>query len=552
VKHPILPRGTELGLPVVSGLLLTLSFPPFHLLIPPFFALVPYLVFVDRATRDRAGGVSVRRATFWMGIVYFGTLLYWLFAALVFYTWLALLGYVITIVVLSGILALGGWGIHTLRWRHAIPFWISLPVFWTAAEWAQGHLGDVAFPWLGLGHSLTGYPALVGFADLTGVRGVAVWLAAINGLGAEWWLAGRRDRWRLRAVALALLIAVPIGYSLLRWSTLETRAAARVLVVQPNIPEDLKLDLDSAVDSSRTALANLTRSRLATESDLDLIVWPETAIPTYYTLVPEFTALAAEIARSSEAALLTGVLDYRRYDDGSLDRYNAALFIDRRGRPVGFYHKHYLVPIVERVPFVPLAWVHSLRRRDLPLIGAFLQWFGGFGRGTEEPVFRVDGSGFGVLICYESIFPGLSRTYRRGGADFLVNITNDAWFGRQQPWWSRTAALYQHPAHMVMRAIENRVGVARSGNTGISMFVDPRGRVRQATRLFTPDARTAVVETTEGLTLYARLGDWPGTLAILAAVLLAGWTWRWDRRERRERGNLRIREPGNSKARHAE
>jgi apolipoprotein N-acyltransferase len=539
VKHPILPRGEELGLPIVSGVLLTLSFPPFHLLIPPFVALVPYLVFVARAPHDRDGGVSVRRATFWMGIVYFGTLLYWLFAALVFYTWLALLGYILTIIILSGILALGGWGIHLMRWRHAVPFWISLPVFWTAAEWGHAHLGDAAFPWLGLGHSLTGYPALVGFADLTGVRGVAVWLAAINGLAAEWWLAGLRAHWRLRALALAMLLAVPLGYSLLRWSTLETRPAARVLVVQPNIPEDLKLERDVASDTSRRAIDSLMGSALADDPDLDLIVWPETAIPYFYNREPEFVALAVRTARANGVGLLTGVLDYELFEDGTWEYYNAALYLSTQGEPAGFYHKHYLVPIVERVPFVPIGWIRALRRKaaegGVPLIGGFLTWFGGFGRGAEEPVFRVDGSGFGVLICYESIFPGLSRTYRRGGADFLVNITNDAWFGRERPWWSRTAALYQHPAHMVMRAIENRVGVARSGNTGISLFVDPRGRVHEATRLFTPDARIATVETTDGLTLYSRLGDWPGTLAILAAVLLIGWSWRRERRERRER-----------------
>jgi apolipoprotein N-acyltransferase len=534
VKHPILPRGAELGLPAVSGILLTLSFPPFHLLVPPFVALVPYLVFVAGAPDDSEGSTSVRRATFWMGIVYFGTLLYWLFAALVFYTWLALLGYIITIVILSGILALGGWGIHLMRRRHAVPFWISLPVFWTAAEWGHAHLGDVAFPWLGLGHSLTGYPALVGFAELTGVRGVAVWLAAINGLAAEWWLAGLKARWQLRALALALTLAVPVGYSLLRWSTLETRPAARVLVVQPNIPEDLKLERDVASDTSRAAIESLMRSALADGPDLDLIVWPETAIPYFYNREPEFIALAVRTAQSSQAGLLTGVLDYELFEDETWEYYNAALFLDPQGQPGGFYHKHYLVPVVERVPFIPIAWVRALRRKaeegGVPLIGEFLRWFGGFGRGVEEPLFRVDGSSFGVLICYESIFPGLSRTYRQGGADFLVNITNDAWFGRERPWWSRTAALYQHPAHMVMRAIENRVGVARSGNTGISLFVDPRGRVHQTTRLFTPDARIATVETTDGLTLYSRLGDWPGTLAILAAVLLMGWTWWQDRR----------------------
>ncbi|UCC72381.1 MAG: apolipoprotein N-acyltransferase [Gemmatimonadota bacterium] len=542
MKHPILPRGAELGLPVVSGILLSLSFPPLHLLVPPFVALVPYLVFVARAPQDREGSASVRRATFWMGIVYFGTLLYWLFTALVFYTWLALLGYIIAVIILSGILAVGGWGIHLLRWRHALPFWISVPVFWTAAEWVRAHLGDVAFPWLGLGHSLTGYPALVGFADLTGARGVTLWLAAINGLLAEWWIAGLRVGWRQRALGLGLLILVPLGYSLLRWSTLETRPAARVLVVQPNIPEDLKLDRDAAVDSSRTALESLTGAGLAGASDLDLIVWPETAIPTFYTNVPEFTAQAARTARADAVGLLTGVLDYERYEDGGYDYYNAALFIDPRGRPVGLYHKHYLVPIVERVPFAPIGWIRSLRRKEPPLIGGFLRWFGGFGRGDEEPVFRLDGSGFGVLICYESIFPGLTRRYRRAGADFIVNITNDAWFGRERPWWSRTSALYQHPAHLVMRAIENRVGVARAANTGISQFVDPRGRVHQATKLFVPDTRIANVETTDGLTLYSRLGDWPGSLAALGALLLLGWS-RWQRR-RRGAGSG-IRESGN-------
>ncbi|KPK56682.1 MAG: hypothetical protein AMS21_12580, partial [Gemmatimonas sp. SG8_38_2] len=139
-------------------------------------------------------------------------------------------------------------------------------------------------------------------------------------------------------------------------------------------------------------------------------------------------------------------------------------------------------------------------------------------------------TGFGVLICYESIFPQLSRTYRKNGAEFLVNITNDAWFGRQHPWWSQTSALFQHPAHLVMRAIENRVGIARAANTGISLFVDPRGRVSQATPLFQPETRVGTVETTDGLTLYSRTGDWPGWLCALASVLALLAVWRHGRR----------------------
>ncbi|UCC47796.1 MAG: apolipoprotein N-acyltransferase [Gemmatimonadota bacterium] len=540
MRHPVLPSARELGLPVVSGILLTLSFPPFQLLVPPFVALVPYLLFVGGSPPDRSGATSVLRATFWMGVVFYGTLLYWLFTALVFYTWLALLGYLITFVVLSGLLAGAGWALHRMRFRHAIPFWVSLPIFWTGVEWLRAHLGDVAFPWLGLGHSLTGFPMLVGFADISGARGVTVWLVAINGLLAEWWLEGLRRRWQLRTAALALLIALPIGYSLIRWHTLQTRPAARVLVVQPNIPEDLKLERAAAVDTSQRALAQLTARRLAGASGVELVVWPETALPTSLERAPGWGSWVGALARSNDVTLLFGFIDVVRYADGGYDYYNAALFVDTEGSPASLYRKHYLVPIIERVPFVPVGWVRSLRSRAitegwrLPLLGnvnAFLQYFGGFGRGEDEPILRVDDAGFGVLICYESIFPELSRKYRREGADFVVNITNDAWFGRERPWWSRTSALYQHPAHLVMRAIENRMGVARSANTGISLFVDPRGRIREATRLFEPDARVASVETTDGMTLYTRLGDWPGWLSAVGATLLLLWSgWRGRRR----------------------
>jgi len=540
VKHPILPRGEELKLPLASGILLTLAFPPFHLLLPSFVALVPWLVFIGRAPESNEGSTSVRRATFWMGVVYFGTLLYWLFTALVFYSWLALLAYLITVFILAGILSVAGWGIHRARVQHRVPLWLSVPVFWTAAEWLQGHLGDLAFPWLGLGNSLTGFPILVGFAELTGSRGVTFWLALVGGLLAEGWLEGLGRRPLRRAAALIAVLAIPIGFSVARWHTLETRPAARVLVVQPNIPEDLKLEREEAIDTSFTALDNLTRTELDAAPIVSLVVWPETALPTYPAAAPGWSDWASGLAREYDVGLLYGLVDIQWHPDRTFDYYNAALYVDSRGEPAGVYRKHYLVPVIERVPFLPVSWMRNLRSQAareewrLPLIGSvssFLRWFGGFGRGTEEPVFTADGAGFGVLICYESIFAPLSRTYRANGADFLVNITNDAWYGREKPWWSRSSALYQHPAHLVMRAIENRMGVARSANTGISLFVDPRGRFSRATPLFEPTARVATVQTTDIVTLYTRLGDWPGWLSGLAGF--GGLVGLWIAKRRR-------------------
>jgi apolipoprotein N-acyltransferase len=144
---------------------------------------------------------------------------------------------------------------------------------------------------------------------------------------------------------------------------------------------------------------------------------------------------------------------------------------------------------------------------------------GGLGRGADGPLYPARDARFGVLICFESAFAPLARRYRREGADFLVNVTNDAWFGDEGR-FQRTGALWQHPAHLVLRAIETRAGVARAANTGISMFIDPVGRVHQATPLFREDVRTGPVLTTDGSTVYVRWGDWLPTAATGVAVLL--------------------------------
>ena len=134
-------------------------------------------------------------------------------------------------------------------------------------------------------------------------------------------------------------------------------------------------------------------------------------------------------------------------------------------------------------------------------------------------MYEIAAGRFGVLICYESIFEEVSRGYRRRGADFIVNITNDEWFGR-------TSAPYQHMAHLVMRAIENRVGIARAANSGISGFVDPLGRLSRRTTLFTEAFVRGEVLTAPVLTLYTRLGDWVGASTVMLTVLLIGYALR--------------------------
>jgi apolipoprotein N-acyltransferase len=173
------------------------------------------------------------------------------------------------------------------------------------------------------------------------------------------------------------------------------------------------------------------------------------------------------------------------------------------GAPEPPYHKNYLVPIVERVPFVNPRWFDKL------------QWFGGAAPGERGPVYRLPLGSFGILICYESVFEDLSRRYRRLGADFLVNVTNDAWYGR-------TSASYQHPAHLVMRAIETRVAPRVRPTTVSDSLTCWAGAPR------TPKCRRpeGEVYTSDARTLYVLLGDWVGWHPWLARSLVGAAGWR--------------------------
>lgn len=505
----------------MSALLLAASFPPLHPLALPFVGLAPYALWVATLPADREGRRSAVRGSMLFGMLYFGIVFYWILIALLWFTWLAIPAYVGTIVALMAFSALMGWMLHRAVHEVRAPLWLALPVAWTAIEWLRAHLpGPIAFPWLGLGSALTGFPRLVGIAELVGSRGVTFWLALVNGLLAtlylRWRTGGRRGP---VALAIVLVVALPAGWGVWRAGRLELREAGRVAVVQPNIREDLKMSGDEALDSTFASLERLM-PRIAPGS-VDLVVLPEVAFPTFVALPHARFAYEAQTrlqawSREVGAPILFGSLGAEAIDDHYVP-YNAAFLMRPQGLTDYRYDKRYLVPFVERVPWVPDRWIRSFR------------YLGGFGVGQGWPLARVDETAYAPLICYESTYPQGARTFRLAGADVLLNITNDAWYGRE-PWYARTTALWQHPAHMVMRAIENRVGVARAANTGISMFVDPVGRVYDATSLFRADVRVSTVYTTDVTTFYARYGDLLGNGSAAAALLLVLVAWRLGRR----------------------
>ncbi len=497
----------------LGALGLAASYPPFPLPVLSFVAIAPAVLLIRRAVGARAPGWAFRWG-FRYGLAAQGLLLYWMIVALWHFTPLSALGYLATVLILGLFTGTVFWFVTRVRLRlPAAPLWVVLPLAWTTFEWAVGHLGDASFPWLGLGTSLADAPILVQWADLAGARGATLWVAWANVMIVEAFV-GKGDGGRGQGTAVVGALApvvvslvLVLGYGIWRVRTLPLREVGVVGMIQPN--EGFREKWDPAHrDSVVAKLMGMSRQALALARP-GLIIWPEAAIPEFLWWHPDWETGIATLARETHTPILAGTLHaapgWRQGDP----YYNAALFIDSTGdwRSSPAYGKRYLVPVVERVPFVPV--------RVFRAVPGLARWSGGFSAGRELPVYAAGFGKFGVVICFESAFEDLARRYRRAGADFLVNITNDAWFGR-------TSAPHQHASHLVLRAIETRMGIARAANSGISEFVDPRGWAYAASRLDTQAVVADRLRTSDVIPLYVRWGDWVGNLVVIATLGLAG------------------------------
>jgi apolipoprotein N-acyltransferase len=507
-------RGEALAV-LASAILFGVAFPPYPFVLPVFVCLVPLAVAVAQRADEGAPGRSAARIGFWFGILGNGINLYWIASALRLYTSLAYLGFAGALIAMAIVSTATVVTLSVVRRVTRLPLAILLPVVWVASELLLNYLSDLAFPWLPLGLSMARVPLLAQLADLSGVRGVSFWIAAINGLIADaWLLRAHRTAIVKRAAAVVVLVAAVALYGAWRLSSITLRPVAPIAVVQPNVPQQEKWQAENQ-NRIIGMLTEPTHEVLA-QDDPSLVVWPETALPGLLPYHPEWSDSLRTLAREYHTPILFGVLDLtfpNPLDPSIYDYFNAAMLADSTGR-VGAqptYHKTYLVPVVERVPFLNPAWFGKLK------------YFGGLGRGGRPVPFELPFGKVGVLICYESIFPQRSRLYRTEGVSVLVNITNDAWFGR-------TIAPYQHDAHLALRAIENRVGIVRAANTGISSYIDPLGREHGATELFVPAARTYQAQTTDLHPLYVRVGDWVGTISVIATLALL-LTSAWKLRE---------------------
>ena len=368
---------------------------------------------------------------------------------------------------------------------------LGVGALWTATEFARGHV-FIGFPWLFLGYATTDHALLARLASLTGVYGLSFLVAAFNA-GVFLVIRNPGRAWGMRlAIAFFMLAALSLGGGMLKG---REPARETAYLVQTNIPLEMEWTnayLDQLYMETRMQLLG---GYARNGSKGGLIVWPETPAPFYYFDDAVLREYLTSLTRATASPMVFSTVTFA--DTQRMQPMNTALALSPQGDLRGRYDKIELVPFGEHVPY---AWLFSFAGKLTAEVGDFVP-----GRRytlLEGP----EGSRIAALICYEAGFPELVRKLTSRGANVLLNLSNDGWYGD-------SAARAQHLLMARMRSIENDRWMLRATNDGITAVIDPRGGVQAF-----ESKRRAVYTASYGLktsdTLYTRFGDWFAYLAV--------------------------------------
>ena len=504
-------RARQIALACASGVLLPFCFPKFDLGLLAWVALIPLHLALDSTTRRRA---------FWMGClsgtIGFTGIMAWVVTAMTTYGKVPLpVSYAILLLLtayLGMYVGIYSWAVVWLREfipRYGILF---APCVWVALELIRTYFLS-GLPWCLLGYSQYRELELIQVADHLGVYGVSFLIILVNLTLAEFmlWLMPffrgfhpRKLPWEMTTITALLMISTwSYGTSLLNSpGLLLPRTSITAGLVQPNVDQAVKWD-EAYREETMQRFDRLT-SRFGT--GVDVVIWPEAATPFLFEREAGYQLQLMAWADRAQAPLLFGSPALRFYPDRRPYLLNSAYLLSADGTILGRYDKHHLVPFGEYIP---------LKSSLLFFLDKLVEGIGDFEAGpggtvlTLAPKTRAGNDGnpggarpvkFGVAICYEVIFPDLVRQFAANGAEFLVTITNDGWFGN-------SSAPAQHFAMVVFRSVENHLAFARAANTGITGAIDPFGRIIRATPLFTEEAVQVTIPAWQPRTFYSRHGD---------------------------------------------
>jgi apolipoprotein N-acyltransferase len=496
-----LSRTARLLLALVSGVALALAFPIFNL---PLLAWVSLAIFILAALN-----ATPRYALLlgWLqGAVFYALSVPWFYSVMRQYGPLPVTaaGGVFMLVVFASAVfhAAFAFGIAWLGRFGAGRACLAAPFLWVSMEFLLLRLPDIGFPWNLLGYAAAGNLAFVQLTAITGIFGLSLLVAVFNALLA--WAAvqaARGNTGALRAslgMTIVLIVVAVAGPRIVPQAPPDHVAH----LVQTNFPVSMSYPADW-MQSHTSELDELEQISIGAAHKIPgVVVWPE--VPAPFSLQDgRFLTRATRIARGAGGGFLVGIVDWKPLADGRIGPNNSAALLDSAGALNFLYDKIHLVPFSEYVPW----------RNWLTFANGLTGIIGDFEHGSHYKVGRISGGPFSVYICYEAIFPNEVRRFTLAGAALFVNISDDGWFGG-------SSAPPQHLAMARVRAVENRRWLLRDTNNGITVSVDPYGRIVARLPADTRGELDAPYGFRTDITPYARWGDWLPWLCVIAALVL--------------------------------
>lgn len=488
---------------IASAVLLILSFPNFNLWPLAWVALVPLLYAIEGQKPSRAF-----LKAYICGVIFFSGTVYWLIHV-------TMLGMILAVLYLALYFGLFGLAVSLIPRRTAFDTIFVIPVIWVATEWLRANL-LTGFGWVLLSHSQSHTLPVIQIADIFGAYGVSFLIAMVNAaVYVAFTNRKKREYFEFPILIVTMILFTSLLYGSFRLKNIFPGDVIKVSVIQGNIPQDKKWDQNFR-EEILAKYERLTKEAAADKPDL--IVWPETSVPGFLESEEDLNRRVKALAVQLKAPLLVGTIREERHAPGVY--YNSAAFVLPDGTIKKMYDKIHLVPFGE---YIPLKNIFSFVEKIAPApIGdvskgkdyTVFSFFAEKELKSKEAMWRsIKKIKFSALICFEDVFPELAREFVKRDARFLVNMTNDAWY-------KHTSAPYQHAESSVFRAVENRVNVIRATNTGLSCFIDQKGRVSGIVSegnkyIFVEGHSTAEIVLTRTRTPYNRYGDMPLLLLIL-------------------------------------
>jgi apolipoprotein N-acyltransferase len=519
----------------LSGLMVTGSFAPINLDWIVWISLIPLLISLENKSLLDAFKIGL-----FAGLVHYLSLIYWIVTVLSRYGNLNLivsLGALLLLsLYLSVYMAFFALVVVTFNKNRLPSLWTATT--WVSLEYARSYI-MTGFPWCLLGYSQYSRLPLIQISDIAGVYSISFIIVLVNcvlynvgslkskkkisaypiGYDSEVTSHDHNKfnrRWKtknghtfkhvgIETIFTFFLVGCILIYG---YNRLKTKGddnskgmELRAVVVQGNIDQSLKWDSDFQEETVSIY------KKLSLESGNfkpQLIIWPETALPFFFQNTSYLSKEVFKVATTTNAKILFGSPAYVK-EKGNIFYYNRAYMISKKG-VIDYYDKVHLVPFGEYVPL----------KKYIPFVHRLVPAAGDFSTGKKVRLIQSPGLKIGALICFETIFPDISRIFAAKGADLLVNLTNDAWFGR-------TSAPYQHLSMAVLRCVENGLPMVRAANTGISAIICANGKIVNKSKLFSREILQTRLKLAHNKTFYSQVGDIFAILVTIITIIKFLW-----------------------------